>query len=138
MGTGGARDVAARCQSVRTPKDPKAYKDMDELRQQLDQGGASSSGPSISGLINWLSTNAFGMQQQQQRVRARVDGRGGGALAPRGHRLPVPARGSRKHPVLLVACLLLLGVSVGGTIKNPTDWWQVMLVACLLAPPPLP
>lgn len=57
------RNAVAVCSaSVREQKNPKDFRNMDEAREYLHK---RSGGLSLAGALNWLSSNAFGAQQQE-------------------------------------------------------------------------
>jgi hypothetical protein len=56
--------VAVCSASVRERKDPKQFRSMDEARAYLHQRSGNG-GVSLAGALNWLSSNAFGAQQQE-------------------------------------------------------------------------
>lgn len=52
------------CQSQRQPKNPKAWRSMDELRDHLEQPQGMGGG--ISAMLNWISQNSFGAQGSKE------------------------------------------------------------------------
>lgn len=59
------RNAVAVCSaSVRERKDPKQFRSMDEARAYLHQRNGNGA-VSLAGALNWLSSNAFGAQQQE-------------------------------------------------------------------------
>ncbi len=54
--------VPCRCSSKRTPKDPRMYRDMEELRADLHSRDSTSPG-FIAGGLNQIGRDAFGSER---------------------------------------------------------------------------